>query len=96
MQPHGSSFFSQPLDGRRRPRRGFLSVPALFLRAAKGARCRRRYKKRSPPYNGGISFSGIALIFLLACRPCICYLLPVNGFHQSLPCVKGGGIFARK
>ena len=21
---------------------------------------------------------------------------PVNGFHQSLPCVKGGGIFARK
>ena len=53
---------------------------------------------------GGISFSGKTLNVTgdaqvrlrLACQPCNCYLLPVNGFQQSLPCVKGGSIFARK
>ena len=41
----------------------------------------------TPRITGGISFSGIALPFtgcaqvrfLLACQPCNCYLLPING-----------------
>ena len=33
---------------------------------------------------------------VLACQPCICYLLPVNGFHRKPPLCKGRWHFRKK
>ena len=56
------------------------------------------------PQTGGISFSGKTLNvtghaqvrFRLACQPCNCYLLPVNGFHHKPPLYKGRWHFREK
>ena len=56
------------------------------------------------PQTGGISFSGKTLNvtghaqvrFRLACQPCNCYLLPVNGFHHKPPLCKGRWHFRKK
>ena len=52
---------------------------------------RDRYIIIIPPYNGGYFIIGHSpnttgnaqVRLLLACQPCICYLLPVNGSHGS-------------
>ena len=83
----------------------YLSCHSLFIVTIFG-------KINIPPHSGGYfifghspNITGCAQVrFLLACQPCICYLLPVNGFpffrsplsntfsvSYSLPCVKGGG-----
>ena len=59
------------------------------------------FNKNPPVKRGGIAFSGIALTvtgdagvrFRLACQPCNCYLLPVNGLISSQASLREGGGF---
>ena len=74
-----------------------LLCTLLFIRSAcriSAAPAAKKANKYPPRKRGDFSFgyspntTDCAQVrFLLACQPCNCYLLPVNGFHHKPPFV---------